>query len=112
MASPIEAVEASILANPDDAGAWEVYAAWLRAQGDPRGEWVARELPATTPSQRAQLAREREIWAPAGLAAKHCEWRHGFVVAATVRIDDRSDARRLATILAAPRLCLLSRLRL
>ena len=68
----IDALEERILADPDDAGAWEVYAARLRAQGDLRGELAELESVAETRAERAQLAawttEVQRRWSPAGLA--------------------------------------------
>jgi len=38
------ALEAAIVANPDDRDAWAIYGDWLQEQGDPRGEVIALEL--------------------------------------------------------------------
>ncbi len=37
-------LEAAAFANPDDHDAWRVYADWLQAQGDPRGELISLAL--------------------------------------------------------------------
>ncbi len=116
MSIPIEAVEASILANPDDAGAWQIYATWLHAQDDPRAGLVALDSLADTPAKRtsldARLARDRASWTPAGVSANDCVWRHGFIVGITIRIAGRGDARRFGPLMAHPRLRLVSSLQL
>lgn len=116
MTDPIAAALARILADPDDAGAWEVYAAWLLTQGDPRAELFALDSLADTPAEHewtaAQIAKSRASWTPWFLSSRDCEWRHGFVVAATMSIGGRSDARRLADALTDPRCRLLGRLQL
>lgn len=111
MSSSVEAIEARLLADPDDAGAWQAYAPWLLAQGDLRGTLVTG-----TPDERASIAarvdRERVHWAPLGVAMRGCVWRHGFVVAATIHVAGRGDARMLVRTMADPRSRLLGSLRL
>jgi uncharacterized protein (TIGR02996 family) len=115
MSSPVEAIEVRLLANPDDAAAWQAYAPWLLEQDDLRGELIALESLADASERRsldAWVGRERTRWTPEGVAAGDCVWRHGFVVGATMHIAGRSDARTLARLLADPRSRLLSSLRL
>lgn len=116
MASPIAAIEARLLDDPSDEGAWRCYAPWLRAQGDPRGEWIALEAFADTAAERAwlaaRLAEQHARWTPLALWAEHCTFRRGFVVAGTMHIAGRSDARRLADLMRAHDARLLGELRL
>jgi uncharacterized protein (TIGR02996 family) len=60
------AMEASLLANPDDVATYSAYADLLTEQGDPRGEFVSvqlaledERLPA--PQRRKLAARERQL---------------------------------------------------
>jgi hypothetical protein len=112
----IETLEERILVDPDDAEAWEVYAARLREQGDLRGELAALESVAETRAERAQLAawtaEVQRRWTPPGVATSTCEWRHGCIVGFTFRFDGRSDARRFVELMADSRLHLVSRLQL
>lgn len=116
MSSSAAAVEARILADPDDAFAWRAYVPWLRAQGDPRAEWIALAAYAETPLERewlaAELAKGSIRWAPLGVWAQDCVFRHGFAVAATMRITGRGDARRVADVLGSAGARLLRELRL
>ncbi|PCC67826.1 Leucine Rich repeat [Nannocystis exedens] len=109
-------LEERLLDDPDDAGAWAAYGAWLRAQGDPRGDWFGFEALAATPEERALvsgwLARERVHRAPVGAATGDCEWRHGFAVAVKFHVRGRRDARELRELMADPRSQLVSRLEL
>ena len=92
------ALEAAIIADTENAGAYEVYADWLLERGDPRGELISVQLAReTAPMDEALAARERE------LLAKHARewlqdldgnaclglpiratWRRGFVDAASI----------------------------
>lgn len=116
MPSSAAAVEARILANPDDASAWQAYVPWLRVQDDPRAEWIALAAYAETPLERewltAQLAREHPRWTPSAVWTDDCVFRHGFAIAATIRIGNRSDARGVARLLDDRRARLLRELRL
>src|SRR5262249_41910603 len=48
--------------NPDDNDAWVVYADWLQAQGDPRGELaVAQEGLRTDPKNKTLLSAEKKL---------------------------------------------------
>lgn len=116
MPGALATIEDRLLADPDDTAAWEAHAASLRAQEDPRAYLLTHERRADTPTRQALLAEllapYRASWTPAGLHPDACEWRHGFVVGATLRIAGRGDARRLAPLLADPRARFLGRLRL
>ncbi|HEU4726624.1 MAG TPA: TIGR02996 domain-containing protein, partial [Kofleriaceae bacterium] len=46
------ALEASVIADPADTAAYEVYGDWLQHQGDPRGELIALQI-----AREAELAR-------------------------------------------------------
>ena len=49
-------------ADPDDAGAWAVYADWLQSQGDPRGELGAvQERLRAQPKDKALLSAEKKL---------------------------------------------------
>ena len=49
-------------ADPDDTGAWSVYADWLQSQGDPRGELgVVQERLRAQPKNKALLAAEKKL---------------------------------------------------
>ncbi|HEX4422037.1 MAG TPA: TIGR02996 domain-containing protein [Kofleriaceae bacterium] len=52
------ALEAAIVADPNDTEAYAVYADWLQQQGDPRGELITLSL-----ARDAELAREPEAGA-------------------------------------------------
>lgn len=110
----VDAIEARLLDDPDDADAWQAYAPLLHAAGDPRGALIALAPHADTPERRATLAaweaEGRAGWTPLGAWSARCEWRHGFVVGLALEIRDRSDARALAATLADPRARLLGRL--
>ena len=49
-------------ANPDDEGAWAVYADWLQSEGDPRGELgVVQERLRASPKDKALLSAEKKL---------------------------------------------------
>jgi uncharacterized protein (TIGR02996 family) len=51
-----------IEANPDDEGAWAVYADWLQGQGDPRGELgVVQERLRASPKDKTLLSAEKKL---------------------------------------------------
>lgn len=105
-----ESLETRLLDDPDDDAAWRAYTARLLARNDPRGDLIVLESLAENEVEHAWLTRVRTAWRP--LWAEDCEWRHMFVVAATIRVDSRTDARRLADLLADPLSRLLGRLRI
>jgi hypothetical protein len=105
-----ESLETRLLDDPDDAAAWSAYAAHLLAHGDPHGELLALESLAETPAERAWISRVRDACSPPW--ATDCEWRHTFVVRASIRVDGRADVRHLAELLADPRARLLGGLRI
>ena len=53
-------LRAAILADPDDLGPRTVYADWLIAQGDPRGEHIA--LACASPESEEGELRRRALW--------------------------------------------------
>lgn len=58
-----QALEQAILDNPDDLGAYGVYADWLQEQGDPRGEFIAVQLileDEERPAEERKHLQERE----------------------------------------------------
>jgi uncharacterized protein (TIGR02996 family) len=63
-ASAGQALEAALVANPDDLGAHAAYADWLIEQGDPRGEFIqvqlALEDPKVPAQQRTALQRREK----------------------------------------------------
>ena len=51
-----------IESNPDDEGAWAVYADWLQGQGDPRGELgVVQERLRSSPKDKTLLSAEKKL---------------------------------------------------
>src|SRR5262249_55664530 len=57
----------AVYANPDDDGARRVYADWLLAQGDPRGEFIVTQLslkrsPANLKREQAVLKQHATQW--------------------------------------------------
>lgn len=106
MASSVATLEARLLDDPDDEAAWHAYAAWLRATGDPRGEWIALQAFADTAHERewlaARVTEQHARWTPLAVWTQHCVFRHGFPVAATLHVAGRSDARQLAALMGDP----------
>jgi uncharacterized protein (TIGR02996 family) len=87
------ALEAAIEANPDDAEAYLVYADWLQAQGDPRGQLIVmqhagKELAAAklldqhAPHFYGQVAEAKHMLAKySGSRSRDTTWRWGFLEA-------------------------------
>jgi uncharacterized protein (TIGR02996 family) len=66
-------LEARLVANPDDTDGFRVYADWLQAEGDPRGELVAVQVELAQRADASLAAREQEL-----LAAHGAEWLGGL----------------------------------
>lgn len=61
--TPAEALEAALVANPDDLAAHNAYADWLMEQGDPRGEFIQVQLALEDekrPTEERERLRQRE----------------------------------------------------
>lgn len=88
------ALEAAIIADPDDLANYVVYGDWLGEQGHPRGELIAAQLAAAvddTPAARrhaiAVLSRHREVLLGGlseQLLASALTWHAGFLHRAVV----------------------------
>ena len=64
------ALEAAIVASPDDRAPYEVYGDWLAQHGDPRGEWIHVQLALELrPTDAALLVRSSEL-----LKAHEVDW--------------------------------------
>ncbi|HEU0030508.1 MAG TPA: WGR domain-containing protein [Kofleriaceae bacterium] len=76
-------LEKAIVAKPDDADAYLVYADWLQTQGDPRGELIVLQHAGKTKQANALLAKHAEHFLGPFATAKpetwELEWQHGFV---------------------------------
>ncbi len=81
-------LEQVILANPDDPAGYLVYADWLQAQGDPRGELIVLVERGRDDEARALIDEHAEHFL--GPFARHrpeeleLTWRHGFIRGATI----------------------------
>jgi uncharacterized protein (TIGR02996 family) len=96
----------AILENPDDDSAYLVYADWLMAQGDPRGELIVLQHDADEAERARKPALKRAANAHLEKHAKHflgpladfkggtshVTWRYGF--ARKVTLDWNSARRR------------------
>lgn len=72
------ALLAAIYADPDDLGARQVYADWLTERGDPRGDFMTRQL-AGAPVPAAVLEQHAMQWAePIGGHFHSWHYEHGF----------------------------------
>ena len=107
-------LEAQIRKNPDDDDAYLVYADWLQAQGDPRGELITvQHRLAASPKDKALKKAETDLLKAYGehflpkkfaemMGAKkerylndgRCEvsWRNGFVRGARVGRENEDDS--------------------
>lgn len=108
-------LEARILADRADRGAYLVYADWLAERGDPRGELVvvqtrlegARGDAALCAREAGLLAEHRRAWlgalAACGDDELGCTWHRGFVTALRIGPEPevaRTTALDLAAIVA------------
>ena len=66
-----DALHAEVLANPDDDGPRLVYADWLLAHGDPRGEFIQAQVLSKSASDPEQ--REAARWRAQVLLSRHGE---------------------------------------
>lgn len=85
------ALEAAIIASPDDRAPYEVYADWLAERGDPRGEWIHVQLALELrPTDAALVARSSDLlraheadWTEALMSPStrnpRITWRRGFI---------------------------------
>jgi uncharacterized protein (TIGR02996 family) len=81
------ALEAAILADPENLTAYEVYGDWLQAHGDPRGALIALQLAARRGDTKLEAAAKKHLDAHADyllgeLAAAPADaftWSRGFV---------------------------------
>jgi uncharacterized protein (TIGR02996 family) len=106
--------EAAIIASPDDANGYLIYADWLMQQGDVRGELIAVQhaLEAVKdPSQFLVLKQKDEALRHAHArewlgveVPRHVElqWRRGFVASAEVIGCDSAIATLLDALTASP----------
>ena len=87
-----EALERELEAHPEDETRWLVYADWLQAQGDLRGELITRQHRGTgfedfVAEHADQLfgSCADELRGGGQIPELVVEWRHGFVVGATLQ---------------------------
>jgi uncharacterized protein (TIGR02996 family) len=110
------ALEAAIVADPDDASAYEVYGDWLQKHGDPRGELIALQQAATTPKTAALVGKHISTHS-ARFLGKLSElvrdiriadqppfiWKHGFIRRAELAsMKGRSLVEAVEQLLAHP----------
>ena len=111
-----EALERELEAHPDDEKRWLVYADWLQAEGDLRGELITRQHRVAATSS-ADVARDDafqvfvdehleqlfpgcadELRGGGQVPELALEWRHGFVVGATLSALNRERAVNLGEL--------------
>jgi uncharacterized protein (TIGR02996 family) len=102
----VDALEDAIVAAPNDAGRYAVFADALMQRGDPRGELIALELKLASVKDTGEFARlkakQPELFArvaaellgkvPAGFEVK---WKWGFVQRVSCESDDVRTLRDL-----------------
>jgi uncharacterized protein (TIGR02996 family) len=86
-------LEAQCLASPDSPDPWAVYADWLIAQGDPRGELAALHLAGKTGPATNLLAHHYAELCGDEEHQYQLEFRHGFAVGATLKLEHASLLR-------------------
>ncbi|MFO0552993.1 MAG: hypothetical protein U0271_31690 [Polyangiaceae bacterium] len=106
-----EALEQSLLEDPDDPRGWAVFVDWLQSQGDIRGELGARDLCPEVERSRFDISVEEiwtrfrdELWDTLGARYPVCvgranadfRWHCGFIRSATLR---RSTAVSMTDLL-------------
>jgi uncharacterized protein (TIGR02996 family) len=87
-------LEQAVIAAPDDPAAYLVYADWLQAQGDPRGELIVVHHRA--PDDAGELIERHAAhllgpFATAKPETFHLEWQLGFIKKATIGWETPGD---------------------
>ena len=97
------ALEKTIAADPTDEAAYLVYADWLQAQGDPRGELIALQIAGKTKPAAKLLARHADYFLGPLAAHQTCHdgfrdtkrpaltWKRGFIHAARLAHNQYAD---------------------
>ena len=107
-------LEAQCLEHPDDPAAWAVYADWLIAHGDVRGEIAALALAGKHGDAKRLVGAQLRELCGTDDGTFELEFRHGFAVRATISVDvDGSDLLEDVTraFLASPMARFVERLR-
>ncbi len=111
------ALEALVVADPDDEAAWQVLEDWLLAEGDPRAP-VVEAARARDPGEAA-MARgriDKLLWGPRSAtilkALDSVRWRAGYLLECGFTPPERNPREVAAAWAAAPATRLLSQLRL
>jgi uncharacterized protein (TIGR02996 family) len=101
-----EALERELEAHPDDTTRWLVYADWLQAEGDLRGELITRQhrgagFEAFVDEHLEQLfpGCADEVRGGGQVPEMALEWRHGFVAGVTLSALNPERAVNLAELL-------------
>src|SRR5581483_223551 len=69
------AMDAAIVANPEDPAVWRVYADWLLRCGEPRGELIALQLaPKVSERERTLIAENWARWFGLPAHALEARW--------------------------------------
>lgn len=94
---------ACLEAAPDDVRPWQIYADFLMAQGDVRGEMAALLLAGKSEEANALLSRRREdVLGPLAPVSTDelelLEYRHGFLVAARLKRGSYESKTDLAEL--------------
>lgn len=88
-----ETLEKELDEHPDDEKRWLVYADWLQAEGDLRGELITRQHTGTKEEFQSFVTEHLdqlfpgcadEIRGGGQIPELELEWRHGFVIGATI----------------------------
>lgn len=119
------ALDAALIDDPDDRGTLLVYADWLLARGDPRGELISlhealrdeREplrVKALREAETALLERHRDRLLPPALDPAHrVRWAGGFIRSLELDLPGRlGDAELLRQVLEHPSVRYLTELQL
>lgn len=106
------ALEAAIVADPDNDAAYAVYGDWLEHQGDPRGALIALQLAAKAGDAKLDAAAKKHlaehadyfIGSLAALGDGAISWSRGFVDKLYLHEASTAMAHTLAGALAHPSL--------
>jgi uncharacterized protein (TIGR02996 family) len=97
-------LEALCLQSPEDPAPWAVYADWLIAHQDPRGEIAMLYAGGAREEAERLLRRDLDVLCPEPTGKYGFEFRHGFVVGATLKLGEEDGAldEMTRTFLASP----------
>jgi uncharacterized protein (TIGR02996 family) len=94
-------LEQAILADPEDERAYLVYADWLQAQGDPRGELAARMAAGDDGAELIAAHRAAWLGSFGDFDRRELGWKHGWIHRAAIGSQEKFGLGELYSALVA-----------